>query len=1013
MESLIAFGPARASQDGALFFSILRRITLRRDPQATSPTVEDVVSALRFFHWRRGHLRAFQYPASRHLAMQYIRSNPIREADLTQLLEHPVPDHLRLSISGDARSVVAHLLAVEPPLQLRHTDAYARWRAARLFDVLYRAAKAIAGQEALAKPIASDLALQLADEQRPGSVRCLLHGKAAWGSTALAQAIAQALEQHAGYTALEIDCSAYRSEGESASWDGAKSYWAGSGPGEITKFIYQNPKAVIVFHRIDETLPSIMATLRDALRAGKMVDGYGLEQPKLRNLGSDRRHSNGPTPVNTRDAVFIFTAEHGSEWLTHSQADTILGSTGSAQRQANMLHELVTATRNYRGEKVRKFDASVLKALAQHHHVLTPAPWETLHAHAVQQWPLVQRQVQRQLGQRLHIPSPDDLSDIVSLLLLSHGADVTPSHAQSEALYRNAFHALQVQRLAEAPSASSVNTELRIGLTPQARAQWAQIQQQLGPEPVQALQRQKAFLRLWFTTQHEAPPDAGTTPRAGDAWLVAQVALEPVRTLADYTGASGLVSRIPDTRFDDVCGHDEVKRHMRSVIAQLKTHQQLARFGIEPPRGVVLHGPPGTGKTMLARAVAGEAQLPFISVSATELLEPNTLRRVYDVAHRNEPCVIHIDEADALGRRGQQSPAHDAALNFLLTKIDGFEQHVHIFHVLTTNRPDELDEALTRPGRIERKFLVGPLDRSARQQHLAKLWPLLRVPRKQMRQAQRQLIAQTYGMTGAELQHFHAEVVRHALGARLGADTEPGQELPVPKVTLDIALSVLSRLRFGDVNTVSQADETYRRRVAEHEAGHALAHHLLLPQIPLAQVTIAPRGRVAGSVIGGADHMPVLDETPSLIRSYLTVLLAGRAAEIMLYGPDGPSSGATQDLIQATEAARKAVAVSGLDEELGSLSLPGLGTVVSERLLEQVEERVRHWVAASALEALRLLHQHQHMHEAIVKALLDRETLYGDEIAHLIARADSSPDGTSALTAAPTPLTPNLLEKLP
>lgn len=962
------------------FFFVLKLVTLRRDPTATSPKGCDIVEALGFFEQRREHLDALKDTVlGREVARETrSRNDPPDENAFLILLDTQVPAGLQLSVGAAERQMLTRLLRVEPPLRLRHPDVYTRWRAARLFGVLHHAADSVPGQGAVAEAAAADLALQLVSEERRGSVRCLLHGNAAWGSAELAVALSNALVAHEGYAALDIDCSAYRSDGEAASWDGAKSYWSNSSPGEVTSFIHKHPKAVIVFHRIDETLPAVMAALRPALSNGQMVDGHGLGNER----DQDGRRKIEPTPVDTREAVFLFTAEYASEWLAHAQVDTVLGDS-EAQRRANLLGELMSATREHRGEQIHLFDPTVLQAMATHHHLLTPTAWSTLHEQAVTNWPQLRQFASRRLGQTLQPRSPGDVDDLATLFLLSHGAGVALAHTLPEALYRVGFQALQTRRMAESTNApgvvQAVSGELSVGLSQQARIQWSQLRKKLGDDPLKALRRQHAFVRLRF-----ASCDGGEEVVPGDTWWLTEVTLEPVRALADYTGTSGLVSRIPENRFDEVCGHQEVKRHLRSVIAQLKAPEQLAQLGIKPPRGVMLYGPPGSGKTLLALALAGEAQLPFISVTGTELMDVGTLRRVYEVAHRNEPCVIHIDEADALGRRGRLSPAHDAAINLLLAKIDGFDQHVGVFHVLTTNRPDELDAALTRPGRIERQFLVGTLDREARAQQLARLWPYLQVPEEKEGSARQRIVEQTFGMTGAELAQFHAEVVRHALGTRLGAVAD--DPLPAPQVTLDVALSVLSRLRFGDSNP-SHADEGYRRRVAEHEAGHALAQCLLMPELPLVQVTIVPRGNTAGVVVSGGESTRHVDETPAVIRAHLTTVLAGRAAEIMLYGGEGPNSGTTSDLARATEAAYKAVAVAGLDEEIGCISLVGLGKAVSEKLLEQFEARVRHWVETAARDALKLLRQHRTAHEAIVEALLQRETLYGHEVTEIVARA--------------------------
>lgn len=965
------------------FFDVLKRVTLARDAEASSPNGGDIIATLKFFHCQPGHLDVVKKIVGRRQG-HHVQIDAASERALQQLLAMPMPENRSMSLKEDERFLIACLREQTPMLQIRYPDIYGRWQAACLFGRLQQVAHEIPGQAAVVEAVAADLVQQLTSKTQKGSVRCLLHGKEAWGSVELARMLAATLASHQGYRVLEIDCSAYRSEGEAASWDGAKSYWAGSSPGEVTSFIQRHPKAVIIFRRIDETLPAVMAALRPALSDGQMVDNFGLGSQDSKSKTDDRKGTSGRQDseagivIDTRQAVFIFTAEYGSDWLTHPQVDTVLGDTPE-QRSANLVGELSRATREYRGEHIRRFDTMVLQALSNHHHVINPVSWKALHAHAIRQWPEVQQQVLQQLGGSLSVASDEDLDDFISLLLLSHGAAVSLAHAQSEALYRTAFQPLQLRQLQKMPQAGAAVTSLEVGLTPGAREQWRKLQVQLGADPVAALRRRHMFLRLQFAHRQRRKGRS-----AGVIWHVDQVSLLPVRALADYTGSSGIVSRIPAERFDDVCGHENAKDYLRSVIAQLKAPGQLTKLGIQPPRGVMLYGPPGTGKTLLARALAGEAQLPFISIMGTELLNPDAVRRVYEVAHRNEPCVIHIDEADALGSRGKQSPVHDAAINFLLGKIDGFSSSTGIFHVLTSNRPNELDMALLRPGRIEQYFLIDALDSQARQQQLSKLWPLLRVSKAGMAQAQQAILEQTQGMTGAELKQLHAEVVRDALGKRLGSEAD--KELPVPKLTLEAVLSIVGRLRFGGA-LGKPLEERMRRRIAVHEAGHALAQCLLFPQQPVSQITIVPRRQMAGAVIASHEQQDYQEDTASVIRNRMTVLLAGRAAEIMLYGADGASGGAAKDLNDASELACKAVTAYGLDAELGCLSLSALGDTVSENLRERVEHRVQHWVKTAAADALRLLHQYRQLHQAFVETLLKQGTLYRQEIYELIAES--------------------------
>ena len=956
------------------FFPILKRVALRRDAKATSAIQADVQKSLQFFNLDSEQITAMGSPP-------WLASATLpTPKEFEELMQMPIPD-LRLTLHSSIKPIVTQLLAVGN-LSLRYPEVLTRQKAKHIYRLVEHAINTVPGQSQIATAIAADLALQLSAPNPQKSSRLLIHGDKAWGGAEILQSISSALAQQEGYKVLDIDCSAYRSEGEAASWDGTKAYWSGSAPGEITSFIHKHPKAVIVFHHLDETLPKVMAALRPALLTGEMVDHHGLEAPdefasaiRSNPDGTNKRRYQ-PTTVNCRQALFLASAAHGTDWLTHPDASAILGDT-TAQQNANLFQALVQATREHRGEATPLFDVTVLGQLADHHHVVKPLAWPVLQAQAQNAMAAAQRHATQTLGMTIRWANANTAHDLATLLLCHHGNSMALAHTTPEAISRALFKPFQARNLAT-PNSPKVVNSLTIGFEKSALQDWASIQQQLGADPMATLRRKNQFVDFSLKIERTG---AGHTC----ASQVKSVALKSTRRLSDYTGASGLVSHIPHDTLADVAGQSKAKAFLAEIVGYLHNPRSLAAYGIDMPRGVVLHGPPGTGKTLLARALAGQAQLPFITITGSELLNPDLMSRVYKVAHRAEPCIIHIDEADVLGKRGQHSHAHDVALNLLLSKIDGFERHSGIFHVLTTNRPAELDPALTRPGRIDRMFEIGPLELDGRQACLKNLWPLLDLQDSSKDSAQERILKLTYGMTGAELAQLHREVA-----LRLVRQSGPGQQDPAQRnadarAPLAWVLEEINRIQYGEAHE-RHASEAFRHRVAVHEAGHALLHHLLWPEHPIAQLSITPRNGAAGFLAVSNEGNAKVNETPAAIRAYITVLLGGRAAEIMVFGADGPSSGASSDLARATEAAWKAVAFAGLDAEFGAASLAGLmhDGKMPERLHHAAAKRAMQWVEQAGRGALRSLHTHRDGLDALVKALLTHETLDGPEVTQII-----------------------------
>ena len=445
----------------------------------------------------------------------------------------------------------------------------------------------------------------------------------------------------------------------------------------------------------------------------------------------------------------------------------------------------------------------------------------------------------------------------------------------------------------------------------------------------------------------------------------------------------------PPVTLEDVAGIDEAEAELVEIVDFLKNPTKYQRLGGTVPKGVLLVGAPGTGKTLLARAVAGQAGVPFFSLSASEFIEmivgvgASRVRDVFKEARAAPPAIIFIDELDAIGRTrgtGAQLGGHDEreqTLNQILTEMDGFDSREGVIVLAATNRADVLDQALLRPGRFDRRVVVQRPDRAARAAILkvhtksVPLGPDVSLAR---------LAAETPGLVGAELRNLVNEA---ALGASRRGASAVGAEAfaeAIEKITLGPARNIL-------------LNPTDREHTAYHEAGHALLALLVPASDPVHRVSIVPRG----IALGATYQLPVDDRTSyaeDYLRARITGALGGRAAEQLVYGV--VTTGAEHDLRQVTEIARHMVLRWGMSEKLGPISFAapqddGLPPAFqhqpySEATAELIDAEVRRIVEESQREADRRLAEHRDKLDALAHALLNAESLNEKEIRDVVGR---------------------------
>ena len=446
--------------------------------------------------------------------------------------------------------------------------------------------------------------------------------------------------------------------------------------------------------------------------------------------------------------------------------------------------------------------------------------------------------------------------------------------------------------------------------------------------------------------------------------------------------------------FADVAGIEEAKGEVQEIIDFLKDPQKFQKLGGKIPKGVLLVGAPGTGKTLLARAIAGEAGVPFFSMSGSDFVEmfvgvgASRVRDLFDQAKKTAPCIIFIDEIDAVGRHrgaglGGGHDEREQTLNQLLVEMDGFETNQGVIILAATNRPDVLDPALLRPGRFDRQVVVPQPDVKGRLE-------IIKVHTKNIPVDERvdleQIARGTPGFSGADL----ANLVNEA--ALLAARKSKSK---VEKADFEAAKD---KVLMGVERKSMIISETEKRNTAYHEAGHTLVAKLTPGTDPIHKVSIIPRGRA----LGVTQQLPIDDRytySKDYLMKALSILLGGRAAEEIAL--KHTTTGAGNDLERATELARKMVTEWGMSEKLGPLTFGKkdeqifIGREIakhkdySEKTAVDIDEEVKRIVIEAYDISKKLLTENQNLLDALASALLEKETMDGAEIAALIQEAES------------------------
>lgn len=447
-----------------------------------------------------------------------------------------------------------------------------------------------------------------------------------------------------------------------------------------------------------------------------------------------------------------------------------------------------------------------------------------------------------------------------------------------------------------------------------------------------------------------------------------------------------IISGKSKTTFADVAGIDEEKQEVSEIVDFLKNPEKFKKLGARVPRGILMSGAPGTGKTLLARAIAGEANVPFFATSGSDFsgiivgLGVAKIKEMFEMAKKNAPCILFIDEIDAIGMQRGRSHFNDndreQTLNQLLIEMDGFATNNGIIIIGATNRPDTLDAALLRSGRFDRQVHIELPNISGREE-------ILKLYAKKLKLAadtnMHDLARGTTGFSGADLENLLNEAALHA--ARAGRSEVVHEDLEEARDKTIMGPKKNRKMRAEDI-----------KLTAYHEAGHAvLSVHFRDITDPIHKATIIPRGRSLGMV----QKLPIDDKvsvTLQEIRADLAINMAGRAAEEIFFGPNKITTGAESDISQSTRLVRYAITVGGLSDKIGLVAVNQVSSFgykhslenASEDTAKQVDAEVKRWMDTAYKTAKTLLTKNRALVKKLAEELLKRETLTREEIEAIV-----------------------------
>ncbi|MCX6051032.1 MAG: AAA family ATPase [Campylobacterales bacterium] len=756
-------------------------------------------------------------------------------------------------------------------------------------------------------------------------------GPPATGKTMLSKLIVDYLD---GYDAFKIfDMTQYSSSKDGFGLFGLAKGYSDAGEGKLTKFVKENPKSVVVFDEIEKTHPDVLSNFLMMLSSGKAEDGFSGES------------------IDFKNTIVVFTSNLGSELYNNSDFVQLMKE-NPLEANSTIIEAIGREERIIDGNPRKALSPELLSRLSQGQIVLfNKLPFDALINIVKTKVLEVQAGFESNWGIDIEY---DTFDSIIALLLLSFAPQIDVRKLKSKLplvlfdlvtdfIRKNDALVSKVSFKIEKHSDELIHSEL-LDLNSEAQIKF-----------LHNIFRKNETFKYKLSEDF----DSGVL-----TYTFSDVMRKKLSRSVDFSGEEGLVFTVPSISFNDVAGHSVAKKRLGEVINILKEPKKLDKFKVGAPKGMLLYGVPGTGKTMLAKAFANEADLPFIQTTGTEILDIELMKKIFKKAREYAPAIVFIDEIDAIGAR--DGSRMDIIINQFLTELNGFSDNADemVFVIAATNLKEKIDTAILRSGRIDLHVEIDSLDREAREFFIDKI---LKKPTSGAFDKEK-ILTYTAGMTGADLEKVARESALYVFRNSLES------------ITQEILIEQINTIKYGSRIT-HKSIEKLMKSTAIHEAGHAVISRVLMPEVKIEQITVVPRNNALGFVSYDQDA-DLSNLTRKDIKNKLCVAFAGREAQLKEYGEEGFDSGASSDLNMATKYAHYAIATLGMGESTGYINVSNFK---EDSLFDkEIETELKAWLDEAQTQTKELVEKHWNKISALAKLLEEKEIVNEAELLTLM-----------------------------
>ena len=832
--------------------------------------------------------------------------------------------------------------------------------------------KELFGQEQAINTVVNSVKNSVRDLKGPKATYLFL-GSPATGKTFLAELMTRHLPQ---YRIIQFDMTQYHEQNGGELY-GYPAGWKGYGVGQLTGFVHRNPKAIIVLDAFEKCDNVIQSNLLSVFEGGRMRDGCGWDKvtdaPCNENEDVVYNETTANYWVDFRECIFIITTSLGKElYLDYRFKDLVLSDLVQAE---SMILEAIRRERKRDARSGRTEEAIVPELVSRfskaHIVLFNKLEYDAYEQIAKKVFLGYISEFQKQYGMTFNVTGNFD--SFLKIQILNYGPELDARRIKDKV--STGFFNKVTAYILKSGKPKEAFRQISVTISKKVAAYLV--------EKVNPLIEDDELVRELFRKNLTLEVEDSLSAR-GDVitYKVTNCKFKQVIRIKDFS-EDGLVFDVPRVSFDDIAGHHVAKQRLREVINFFKAPELLERFKVAAPKGMLLYGPPGTGKTMLAKAFAKEAELPFISTTGLELLQPERIRQIFSRAKEYAPAIIFIDEIDTIGKRGEGN-GREVPINKLLSEMDGFSARINenIFVIAATNYKDNIDPAIIRAGRVEIHIEINNLDKDARQDFLEKI--ITKKPSSGEFDMQK-LLMYTTGFSGSQLELLGKEASFYCMRQGISA------------ITQQILLDHINKIKYGE-HASSLSPERLFEETAIYEAGRAVVSKLLLPTLPVEHISLTPRANnehfISRNYREVQDNMTVRD-----FKDRICVALAGRTAQIKKYGDvEGLDTGASNDLQQATRDAYAAIAYYGMDKEVGYVNLNGItdakpggtqGGRDTKHFHRKIDTALERWMFEGEKRTMELVNAHWGEIEPLSALLLSKEIIYEDELEAILSRQRS------------------------